>query len=563
MVNKVEQFGNPLRIVISTKRADCGQPEHTLIAVGTSSGHVMFYLENGILLLEQVFHQSPVRKISYRGFCQSQPHTTLSIIYDGCIVELDGWELHQTLRVARVNPDAVDKTGLKSKKLNFTSIAGVGDCSSNGQFAITRWDQYINAAAYGANEKVSSRIPSYHSYTTSNCDFVSFYHHVDVVDQSAISSAFSIGKNLVKKSTGWFFGGGGGASSLPKEEEEIKIDSGLKMHVRSQITDKGQRRGGRIVPAPYGLPLAAVSDALGRVSIVDTNNMTILRMIKGMRDAQVAWLRSSDESRNALFLVLVDRNGSVSVISAIFGPRVALWNLGKGAKLLTETHQMGVNAQNVKSIAPSNYQVAVLTPEGEIRRICVPLHLALNDQNSPRLADLATLKELGQQLRTVSVDESQITALLSRLRLSNTQRQAIEKIIASEKFTVESIKKFMDIFDNKSDQEKLSGSKESKEFIFWSDRMRKMIKIFEILSDETTSNENIIDSFSIFPSGEVGYIRAIFEFKKQMDQLSVSKVRFKENIAAKSLYDFTRSFAEENGSFKLHPNIRKLFTKQI
>lgn len=35
----------------------------------------------------------------------------------------------------------------------------------------------------------------------------------------------------------------------------------------------------------------------------------------------------------------------------IYGARVAFWNVGKGAKLLTETSQMGVNAQNVKNIA--------------------------------------------------------------------------------------------------------------------------------------------------------------------------------------------------------------------
>jgi hypothetical protein len=58
--------------VISTKKADCGQPEHTLICIATIGGNVMFYLENGILLMEFLFHQSPVRKLHYRGFCHAQ-----------------------------------------------------------------------------------------------------------------------------------------------------------------------------------------------------------------------------------------------------------------------------------------------------------------------------------------------------------------------------------------------------------------------------------------------------------------------------------------------------------
>lgn len=61
--------------------------------------------------------------------------------------------MHQTLRVARVNSKEVDKSALKSKKYNFNGISGTADCTSNGQFTLTRWDQYINASAYGPNEK--------------------------------------------------------------------------------------------------------------------------------------------------------------------------------------------------------------------------------------------------------------------------------------------------------------------------------------------------------------------------------------------------------------------------
>ena len=194
--------------------------------------------------------------------------------------------------------------------------------------------------------------------------------------------------------------------------------------------------------APYGIPIVAMSDSLGRVHIVDTNNMTILRIIKGHRDAQVGWITSSNEFKSALFLVILDRLGTCSIISAIYGPRVALWNFGKGSILLKETNQMGVNAQNVKSIAHSHYQIAVMNSVGEIKRLYVPLHLALNDQNSPRLADLATFKELSQELRVPQPEKSEVIILLDKLRLATTQRQAIEKIISSEKFDIGVIKVF-------------------------------------------------------------------------------------------------------------------------
>ena len=86
---------------------------------------------------------------------------------------------HPKCRVARVNPEAVERNSIKSKKLNFDQSVGVLDCASTGQFTITRWDQFVNASAYGPNEKVSSRIPSYHSYTSVSKDYVKFYHHVE------------------------------------------------------------------------------------------------------------------------------------------------------------------------------------------------------------------------------------------------------------------------------------------------------------------------------------------------------------------------------------------------
>ena len=59
--------------------------------------------------------------------------------------------------------------------------------------------------------------------------------------------------------------------------------------------------------------------------------------------------------------------------------------------------------------------------------------IALNDQNSPRLADLATFKELSQELRVPEPNENEIEKLLDKLRLTTTQRQSLEKIISSEK----------------------------------------------------------------------------------------------------------------------------------
>ena len=46
--------------------------------------------------------QEPVKSLSFRAFSRRQPLSSLSIVYNSCIVDIDGSDLHQSLRVARV-----------------------------------------------------------------------------------------------------------------------------------------------------------------------------------------------------------------------------------------------------------------------------------------------------------------------------------------------------------------------------------------------------------------------------------------------------------------------------
>ena len=198
----------------------------------------------------------------------------LTIVYDACTVEINGFELHQTLRVARVNPGGIEKTPLKSTK-RLLAPGTNRSVSSIGTFTLTRYDQYFNASFAGENESVSSRLPSYNSFVSGGSadeSFLSYYHHIDQIDQSAISSALNVGKGLLKKTTGWFWGG-----SNEQEKDEVQIDPGVAMDIRAKLRDRN-RKVIDICQAPYGLSLAAASDSLGRVHIIETNQMTILRL---------------------------------------------------------------------------------------------------------------------------------------------------------------------------------------------------------------------------------------------------------------------------------------------
>ena len=170
--------------------------------------------------------------------------------------------------------------------------------------------------------------------------------------------------------------------------------------------------------------------------------------------------------------------------------------------------------------------------------------IALNDQNSPRLADLATFKELSQELRVPEPNENEIEKLLDKLRLTTTQRQALEKIISSEKISLDKIKCYIALFDSKL--EGSVGEKDRKEFIFWLEKLKKVIRIFEIFIDPTIPNQPVVDFLSLFPENQRESIQTIFQLCKTLQQLKTSKgkVKFAVESKSKSLYDFTRCFVE-------------------
>ena len=69
-----------------------------------------------------------------------------------------------------------------------------------------------------------------------------------------------------------------------------------------------------LCPAPQG-PLVAAADNLGRVLLLDSSHMGLVRMWKGYRDAQVAWLQPPEGhglAGHGLLLVLYAPKRQVS-----------------------------------------------------------------------------------------------------------------------------------------------------------------------------------------------------------------------------------------------------------
>lgn len=106
--------------------------------------------------------------------------------------------------------------------------------------------------------------------------------------------------------------------------------------VRSSVSFRATDRVvGRIAAAPLACGLVAGVDNLGRVLVQDVRDMVVLRVLKGYRDAQVAWLAPpSNASQPPLLVVLASRINVLEVHHAAVGKRIAAFRVSPGARLV-------------------------------------------------------------------------------------------------------------------------------------------------------------------------------------------------------------------------------------
>ena len=94
-----------------------------------------------------------------------------------------------------------------------------------------------------------------------------------------------------------------------------------------------------------------------------------------------------------------------------------------------------------------------------------------------------------------------------------TKRQAVEKIISSEKFTLEEIKS---IIESVTPEDQSNERKENRDFNQWLNRLNKVVTIYETLITRSVPDEPVVDSLNLFPNTMRESIGSIFELIDQL-----------------------------------------------
>ena len=116
----------------------------------------------------------------------------------------------------------------------------------------------------------------------------------------------------------------------PKEVGEgiVDLSTGKRgtLHVRRTCFDDSRRQALNVSIAPTGT-LCAVTDNKGRVLLVDLRSGRVVRLLKGVRDAQCAWLRLDDGEDSLYLAILAPQRKQIRVWRCRFGGCAAAFSV--------------------------------------------------------------------------------------------------------------------------------------------------------------------------------------------------------------------------------------------
>lgn len=171
--------------------------------------------------------------------------------------------------------------------------------------------------------------------------------------------------------------------------------------------------------------LAAVSDSLGRVLLVDCSQSVILRIWKGYRDAQCAFLqvdekmsRSDNKSKRkrTLFLAIYSpRRSAVDIWNVERGKKLAVFPAGPHGQLIQQSGAAVASGEGSSHSKSSRATAAFyLNPADlSIKELTIPFHYALDTSSTKRSKDMHVINQI--KIAMKSSDESQAEANVSEI----------------------------------------------------------------------------------------------------------------------------------------------------
>lgn len=552
----------PLIMPNKSSRSASEQIDWTCIVVGFSSGYLRFYDEGGDLLLSEQIFDEPIVHLKCQSFHPSKTSTyddypeELYATFRSTVAVIPGFALFQTLRacrnqLARVKANFAEHVApppLTLKKWSFVDQDRMRDCEVIGPSSSDMFDHLMTASICGGfNTCYRSGAPkSTLVVAAGKGPFIGFQYALEGVEGRSVLTDVA---QVVKSKFKGLFG-----SRSNDRQKSAAIEPPESLACRFGLCDFN-READKIIRSP-NREYSAVTDALGRVTLVNNIRGIAVRMWKGYRKAQCGWLQIEEEEpsskkgpkhllRSALFLVIYDpKKGVLEVWTVPNGVRIAAFSCSKKGRLLYTSHGLvGLNNVAVKWANKSLLPCVFLDPCGTLFQVIVPFHCALSDATSERAADLALLRKLKTVLRETELDEEQLAQevglLAAELKTAEVRKQMLALLTSSRHVTVDALEGALGVFFDRASSDDSRPADGSRQLLLLSiQQLRNLISFYKFVHQQKETPPNYS---AVVPQEGVSDLKVV------CDVLSVTG---REVAALKSLMTLLDSPVSSNNTPK-------------
>ncbi|KAG9146140.1 hypothetical protein Leryth_015929 [Lithospermum erythrorhizon] len=340
-----------------------------VLAIGTSCGYLLVYSLQGHLIHKQIVYTGKILKFRVRetkgDLTQDISSEEVCAVFSGSIARFDGSDIKNMLH-----------RWFQEKESEYLVQTSNNMDPENSENSFARLPyQLWNITKYGAclDGAITGVMPPPLMELQSN----QRYYRAIAIGRDAVISAYRLSENRSRSIVGailsrvvpatfstisslskmiWW------SKSAPQKKPEAKPQPFAQASSLTCLKDH-PRKGEKLTLSPSGT-LAAITDSLGRILLLDTQALVVVRLWKGYRDANCLFLEmlvnkpSSSQpayyehvkSDYCLCLAIhAPRKGIVEVWQMRTGNRLLTFPCPKGSKILQPTYRFS------SMVSPSHY----------------------------------------------------------------------------------------------------------------------------------------------------------------------------------------------------------------
>ncbi|KAI1317515.1 Rab3 GTPase-activating protein non-catalytic subunit [Mortierella claussenii] len=453
------------------------------VVVGYKSGMIRIFDESGHLVVVQQLHHTPVMSIKARiglGKVPGEDEDEMVILHEGGKVVCIEGENNKSVQASQAPTFAYKKWSLQNQDLLVDVVScgparhrptlsnGFSSSSSSSMFTSQATERFVSVG--------SKPMMTFYASSSSSRPLFSATSLATQMAARVTNAVFGFAKSIWGSSPSPRPGSPALGAASGRSTPEMKRPSGLgpqdgtagpygsiypsAMAPATEVPavlwlSDSQRciRHLSLAPSPprgscyhYPSKLAAMTDSLGRVLLVDLEECEIIRMWKGLRGARCSWVQEERElkagkttkggaSKRYLVLYLViyaPKRGTVEIYPARQGKRVGLLQVGLGWKICTtftspigkpvlldrvvETSRPSSTTREPDNLGPHSRQslaplglsqCLLIGPTGEVRQVV----------SKPMDLSSATLPALSNSLTVAPATSDKVTdSIVNRLQ---------------------------------------------------------------------------------------------------------------------------------------------------